>query len=256
MENHRLLCRALDILEIVSLRPKGLLFSEICDCISGPKSSLSVLAHTLERRGYLSYDEATSRYRIGVKSFETGIRFLEKNNLKRHISDILARMSRESNETVHLAILDRLDVIYLEKFESSHSIRMASAVGRRLPAYSTAIGKALLIGYEKEELRKFYQNVELERLQKNTIIDKEVLFDQIDMFRSSSITEEIEESTLGIRCVAAPIREKNKKVLAAVSIAVPIFRADDKLIENIVRIVRDGAAEISALVAYSDSNIF
>jgi len=247
-ETHRMLERALDILELAGQYENGLSLSEICNMLDMPKSSVHSLVHTLCKRKYLAYDKERQKYSIGVKTFEMGSRFLSSSGLRKEIIDAINKLAEECGETVHFGILDDGDVIYLHKCESKQQIRMASSVGKRLPAYSTAIGKALLSGLKDEEIKKLYPQNNFKKLTVNTINDINILLKQINEARLSGFAYEIEESTEGIRCVSAPIKNADNIVVAAISIAVPVYRANQEFINKLAAMVMDYAAVLSKLI--------
>lgn len=107
-------------------------------------------------------------------------------------------------ETCHFAVLDGKDALYLFKEESPEPIRMISSAGKRIPAYSTAIGKALLSRYTDEEIRKMYSDG-LKKLTENTITDMDELLSQIRKIRVDKMAYETEESSHNITCIAVPI---------------------------------------------------
>ena len=141
-------------------------------------------------------------------------------------------MTNVCMETSHFGILKGGDVLYLKKIDSPEPIRMTSRVGMRIPAYGTAIGKALLMDTEFLELKRLYPNG-LKALTENTITDFNDLANQLSEARLLGYTYEMEESTQYIRCFAVPIRKKGK-IVAAISVAIPIFRYTEER-EKLVR---------------------
>lgn len=218
---HRSTSRVLDILELVAANPSKYTLTEICELTASPKSSLYPILYTLTARHFLAVD-GNSRYRIDYSAFQVGNSYLSQMDFLEEVEKILTDLTGRSSETSHFAILAEGDVLYLKKIDSPEFIRMTSRVGNRMPAYGTALGKALLMDCELSDLQKLYPD-SLTPLTPNTITDLNVLLQQIHEARINGFTYEIEESTQYIRCYAVPVR-KNGHVVAAVSVAIPVFR--------------------------------
>lgn len=222
---HRVTERILDVLEIISSNSDGYTLTEICMKIDAPKSSMSPILHTLVQRQFLFIDNHL-HYKIDLMAFKIGNRYLENFNFMDEVQNALQNIVNICAETCHFAILIDGDVFYLKKIDSPEHIRMVSTIGKRIPAYGTALGKALLIDYSKRELQKLYPNG-LKSLTEHTITDFTVLEDQLNMAQTEGFTYEIEESNQYIRCISVPIR-KNHVIVAAISVAIPTFRYDEE----------------------------
>ena len=222
---HRSTSRALDILELVAANPSKYTMTEICNLMHSPKSSLYPILYTLTARHFLALDQ-NSRYRINFASFQVGNSFLSQFNFLGEVEKIMNHITDRCLEASHFAVLAEGDVLYLKKIDSPEPIRMTSHVGNRIPAYGTALGKALLIDHELSDLQKLYPEP-LPPLTPNTITDLHVLLEQLHEARTTGYTYEIEESTQYIRCFAVPIR-KNGQIVAAFSISIPLFRFSEE----------------------------
>lgn len=222
---HRSTNRVLDILELVAANPSKYTQTEICEILNAPKSSLFPILYTLVARNFLALD-SNSRYRIDYSAYLIGNSYLTQLNFLDEVEMVLKDLTEKCSETSHFAILVDGDVLYLKKIDSPEFIRMTSRVGTRIPAYGTSLGKALLMDYELADLQKLYHN-KLEPITPNTITDFHTLIRQIHEARINGFTYEIEESTQYIRCYAVPIK-KDGRVVAAISVAIPIFRYSDE----------------------------
>lgn len=228
MKRHRILEKSLLIIEYVS-QHNGVSLTELSEFAELSKSSAHALVHTMADMNYLSREERTGLYYIGLKSFEVGSRYVENNDIYRAAKEVLEGVSEASRETAHLAVLDGTDVVYICKHDSNQAIRMISYTGKRVPAHATAIGKALLTDYTNEELCRLYEGRNMERLTEHTITELDVLISQINQARMVGTAFEREESTAGVQCVAVPIHNREGKVVMAMSVSVPIFRSDDTM---------------------------
>lgn len=228
---HRSTTRVLDILELVSENSGKYTLTEICTITNSPKSSLSPILHTLVVRGFLSLTNDL-RYKVGQSAYQFSSAFLEQIDVMEEIEKIMTDITNVCSETSHFAILSGGDVLYLKKIDSTENIRMTSRVGKQMPAYGTAIGKALLMDTELPELKKLYSE-NLKPLSKNTLPTITELYKQLKEARRTGFTYEIEESNEYIRCFAVPIRQRNQ-IVAAMSVAIPIFRYNDD-VETLVK---------------------
>ena len=224
-QRHRMLEKALFILEYVAKYPEGVSFTQICTAMSIPKSSAHNLLFTFENMGYLQKNPEKGVYKIGLKAFETGSTFLENNGIYNYSRELLKSLVDEVGETAHLATLDGTDVLYINKFDCSHAVRMISNIGKRVPAHATAIGKAVLAARNDEEIKKIYPDENLLKMTKNTIVSRTKLLKELNEIRKNGFATEQEESTPGIRCIAILVDDYRMYPELSISIAVPLSRA-------------------------------
>lgn len=225
VKNHRMLEKALIILEYIASQPNGVSLTDICSRLQMAKSSAYTLLMTFVNMGYLK-KSTNNRFVIGMKPFEIGSKFVENNDFSLYSHDVLKELVSVVDETAHLAILDGSDVIYLSKYDCSHVVRMSSSVGKRIPAHATALGKALLSGKTDDEIREMYDSNKMKKITPNTIDNIDVLLQQLSEVRRTGFAFEQEESTLGVRCIAAPIRKNTGVIYLGLSISIPIIHKD------------------------------
>src|SRR2546428_5739899 len=136
--------RALRVLELLSESGSGLTLEELAGVARIPKSSLHRILAALRHRGFAAQQEESGRYFLGTEMLRAAFGFHDRLDLRALVHPLMVRLRDELNETVHMAVLDGGDVVYVDKVESSHPIKMTSVVGGRNPAHCTAVGKALL----------------------------------------------------------------------------------------------------------------
>ena len=249
MENkycHKPTLRVLNILRAVSQAQEGLSLTELSAQIGSPKSSLFPIVHTLTEEGFLTLQPAASRYRLGIAAFETGQKYVEQMDILQQIRSEMRRIVQTCYETCHFGILEQGDVLYLLKEDSPEPIRMVSSVGKRLPAYGTGIGKALLSGYTASRLKTLYPDG-LTAMTPFTITDFDVLANQLKQAAAEGIAYEREESNLHIQCVAVPL-QNNGKTVAALSVAIPTFRADEEKLGLAKRLLMESKQRLDRLL--------
>ncbi len=228
IKNHRMLEKALLILEYISEQPEGVTLPEICAHMQMAKSSAYSLLMTFVNMNYVKRG-ANGRFVIGMRPFEIGSRFIENSDFFLYSQDVLKELADTVKETSHLAVLDGSDVVYLSKCGSAPLVPMSSSIGKRLPAHATALGKALLSGMSDEEIRGLFPPGGMQQLTPRTITDPELLLSQLHEVRAQGFAYECEESSLGIRCIAVPVMERSGSVYLGLSLSVPAMRTQAEL---------------------------
>ncbi len=247
---HRATQRVIDILENISSRTEqGLSLSELSAQLAAPKSSLFPIIHTLCQNNLIAYNAQTGKYTMGFKTYELGSTYLQGSSVNSAIIEIMQGISSQCRETCFFGELIEGSVYYLFKTDSPESLRMVS-VGKKLPAYSCGIGKALLSDKTLEELTVLYPG-ELTPLTEHTITNVQILYQQLKTIRVQDIAFEKEESTRYIQCIAIPIR-KGGKVRAAMSVATPVFRYTPDKEAMIIGLLKQAQLKIEPLIAPAD----
>ncbi|ABR46727.1 Transcriptional regulator IclR-like protein [Alkaliphilus metalliredigens QYMF] len=229
-EEHRSTARVLDILKLLAFSDKGYSLTEISKLIGAPKSSLFPIVQTLHKRNFIALDQSSSKYTIGLNSFIVGSSYIEHLDIVSYIREEMKTIVASCSETCQLGILHKNEVLYIAKVDSSQPIRLISYVGKKIPAYATALGKALLSQFTDEEVQILYPEA-LVPYTENTIVNIKELIHQLQAVRKTKIAYEKEEVAEHIQCIAVPL-EKSNQIIAAISISIPIFRVNkEKLLE-------------------------
>ncbi|MGK5451314.1 IclR family transcriptional regulator [Streptomyces radiopugnans] len=246
--------RALDILELF-LDGDGILSApEITRKLGLPRTTVHELVTTLAARSYLvPVPEQPGRYRLGVRTYQLGSRYAEQLDLAAEGQQVARSVAETCDETVHVAILEGADVIYIAKVDSTHAVRMVSAAGRRLPAHCTSVGKMLLASLPPDELDARLPgpgDEPLRAMTENSITSPERLREALAEIRGRGVAVERRESNPDVSCVAAPVRDGTGKVVAALSISVPMIRWSEERRTELEALAVEGAAELSARLGY------
>ena len=178
---------------------------------------------------------------------------LNKMDLRKRVKPFLVKLQQETSETIHLAILDGKDVVYIDKEETSEIIRMHSEIGSRVDAYCTSLGKVLL-AYKDVDIYHLYAEEDLEKHTANTIIDKELLAEHLALVKRQGYAIDDEEQEPGIRCIGGPIFDYTGEVIAAFSIAGPINRMTEERVRSLTSIVLNYSRLISSSFGYIAEN--
>lgn len=229
--------RALELLDNIATHGPGTQL-QLAARLGIPKSSLHALLRTMTTHGWLDTDQTGSVYRLGIHCLTVSSAYLDGDPVLARAGAVMDEIAAATEETVHLGRLDGDDVIYTAKRESMHPLRMHSAVGRRLPAYSTSLGRAML-AEQPAHTRAAHIPDSITPLTTQTTTDKAALLEIIERAARVGYAVESEESCLGVRCfgVALPF---SRSTVDALSVAVPMSRLDksreDFIIETLLSV--------------------
>ncbi|MGI6286638.1 IclR family transcriptional regulator [Neomoorella humiferrea] len=244
------MAKALTILDLLAAHQGDMSLGEIARALDLPKSTLHGLLATLRDFGYLEQSPFDGRYRLGVRLFEIGNIVANNWDVRKVAAPHIQKLVDELEETVHLVVLDKGEVLYIDKRESRQSLRIVSQVGMRLPAHCTGVGKVLLAYLHPSEVKRIIATKGLARYTRHTITDPRQLEAELAKIREMGYAVDNEEIMDSLRCVAAPIRDHNGKVCAAVSVSGPVARLEGEKFRLAVEQVVRTAAEISAGLGY------
>ncbi|HPI98958.1 MAG TPA: IclR family transcriptional regulator [Synergistales bacterium] len=215
--------RALEIIEILNER-KELGITEIALSLDLDKSTVHRLINTLRHKGYVKQNILNQKYSNTFKLFEMGTLEVDRTGLIRRVNPFLEHLAHQTRETVNLAILEGKFTIYVDKRESSEVIRADLGVGRRYPAYSTSLGKAILAFLPEEKVIELFRDEKFVSFTSNTISSLDELLAQLKLIRRRGYAYDNEELINGLACVAGAIRNYDGSPLAAISVAFPRYR--------------------------------
>jgi len=248
---HNPTLRVLQILDLLTGSEEAMRLADISRALQIPKSTLLPILQTMVESRYLTKDSA-DRYLPGIALVGASAAAGTLHSPGKFIKTSLKELVEVFQETCYYGVLDGNRVLYLEKVDSPQPLRMLTAIGHRLPAYATGLGKALLMDHTQSQLERLYPQG-LAPLTEKTIRDIPALADQLAQAREEGYAWEIEESTDHIRCFAVPVR-KNGAVAGAVSMAIPLFRYKEEDKEGIISALQRTAQRLGALLQQADAN--
>jgi len=242
--------KVLRILELLDRSPAGLQLRDIARLTCLNKSTAHRFLKHLEGEGYLFRDD-TGAYIVGPKLARLGAGIAYHATLRKISRPVLTQLSRETRETVNLAVLDGHDVLYLEVLESSHSFRMASQPGMHRPPNCTALGKVLLAFLPGEQREEILPMLTFEHATPRTIPNLVRFRKELVRVVQQGYAMDDQETDMGARCVAAPVLDESGKVVAAISVSGPITRMSRDRIQAFAGATRKAARTISARLGHS-----
>jgi DNA-binding IclR family transcriptional regulator len=218
--------RTVELLEWLAATHERPTLGGLSAALGIPKSSLRAILRTLADRGWIETDPTGTRFGLGVHALLVGAAYVESDDVVALTRSTMDDLAAVTGETVHLARLDGTDIVYLAKRESRHPLRLFSAIGRRLPAFATALGKAILAEHEPGQVAA-HLPTPLPRLAPNTIADPTVLARELAATRERGYAVDREENTEGIRCWAVALPRTSPPV-DAISVSVPVLRLTEE----------------------------
>lgn len=240
--------RALIILEILQGEPDGLGVTELSTELKVSKSTAHRLLMSLLKKGFVQQDPENQKYRLGLKLIEFGQTVSNNIDIRKVASSHLRRLAEKTGETAHLVIQERSEIVYIDKIESSATIRMFSNIGKRAPMHCTGVGKAILAFLPQQEILDIVEDKGLEKFTHKTIINIETLLLHLEEIRNNGYSIDDEEHELGIKCAAAPIFNSKGEVVAGISVAGPIMRVTEDKLSAMAMEVLQTSQEISKLL--------
>jgi DNA-binding IclR family transcriptional regulator len=222
-ESVRAIERALSVLLCFSQDDPVLSLTQIAERLEIPKSTVHRYLATLEAARFVRRDEATGSYHLGYRFIEMASLVLQEADLERWAQPHLERLSAECGETVDLAVLDGAQVTYLQVIESPHRVKIAAAVGQRLPAFCTASGKAFL-AYLPDDQVYHILSQGMPRYTDSTRVSPADLHQDLRVTRERGFAISEQEYERDINAVAAPILDGNGCPVAVIAIAGPAYR--------------------------------
>ena len=238
--------KTLRVLKLFSMEKNVWSVQEIMQELGYHKSSVQRIVTTLEAEGFLSrVAEGKGLYRLGPVVLFLGNLAEVSTDLRSIAQPVMNRLVEMAQETAYLCVLDECQSLYVEIVECSQPIRIIHTVGKRNPLHCTGVGKILLSGMTEEGIDRVISERGLKAYTRNTISDRGLLLEEIERVKANGIAYDNEELDVGVRCVAAPIFNRDGNVAAALSISGPIQRFTLEKVPRIETMVKMAAAEIS-----------
>ncbi|MBR7825524.1 IclR family transcriptional regulator [Actinospica sp. MGRD01-02] len=237
------LSRALRLLNELGEGPRSL--DDLAALLDVHKTTVLRLLRTLEG-DRLVFRDAAYRYHLGAGLFALSSRALEQRPVRATAAPHLAALNRETGHTVHLAAYEGGEVVYIDKYDSRHPVRMYSRIGLRARLHCTAVAKVLLAGLPEAERRAVAGSIEYEAMTPNTLTGPEALLAELSRVAEQGYAVDHGEHETFINCVGAPIRDAGGRVVAAASISVPAVLLDFEQVLAVLPDLLKTTAAVSA----------
>lgn len=223
--NIRVLDRAFTILELLS-DGRARTVMEISKGAKIHVSTTFRLLSTLTYFNYIDRDES-DRYTLGLACLELARAYQAGNDLRKIALVEMENLRDDLKETVHLAVLNKMEIVYIEKLQGLHPVGLlGSQIGGRAPAYCTGVGKALLAYQDPNDIRSHFIGHEPQRFTPNTITHIDRLIAELEEVKKNGYSFDEQEHEIGVSCIAAPIFDMDGQVVAALSVSGPNIRME------------------------------
>lgn len=219
--------RANAVLRLVAAEPSKLKLAELTKRLGISKSTMFSLLHTMEAQDWLTR-ETNDTYSLGLHFGIMGNAYFQQYDLVGIFRKEAESSMRRLGESIQLARLEGLDVLYLAKVDATVPVQMVSGPGVRFPAHATGLGKMLLSGRERGELDRLFPDKSLTKLTDHTIGNKRELHKELDRIRREGYATDMQEGVMGFCCAAAPVYHPNGSMIAAISCSMPIHHWEGK----------------------------
>ena len=246
------LLKAIELLDYFDEKSE-LTLLDLVELSEMPKTTVFRLVSALETAGLLvkiKYSTHDVKYKLGLKLLELGQRVRDQMVYRDIALPHMRELNLKLNESVHLAVVEGDRAVYVEKFDSNKRIRLVIKIGDRAPLYAGSASKVLLANQDKQKRESFLENVNLKKITKNTIDNKELLRKELEKIREKGYgvsKEELYEGTIGFSC---PVKDNSGETIAALGVSLPVTEYSEEKGKQIIEETMQTAKEISYELGY------
>lgn len=228
--------------------------SEISRKVGLPKTTTHRMLTSLNKVGILNRNVVTGKYTIGPELYIIGSLYLSATDIIKAAEPVIKTVNDLTSETVNMGIFDKGNVTVVMKEESKYAFKFSLHVGSVLPAYASAMGKAFLSELPEEEINEIYPEEQLRQLTKKTITTRTALKEELQQVKRKGVSFNREGAHVGVEGIGSVIRDASGRVVAAMSLSVPVFRINDTSREQLAKLLKTSASLISYRLGYSDKD--
>ena len=244
--------RGIKILELIVER-KLVGVMEVASYFGINKSNAFRLLDTLRLNSLVEKDKITDKYKICAGILKLSNAFLD-NSAGKIIHPYLEKLVALTRENAHYCVFSNDRVIVIDQIKSTEVINITAQIGREEKMHCTSVGKVILSYLPEETRDRIIESIDLKPMTKHTIISKKILREQVNKIRNDGYAIDDEENVIGVRCIAAPIRNHRGEVNYCIGISAPSMRMELSMFPEFIKIVKDVAAEISTQFGYVENN--
>jgi DNA-binding IclR family transcriptional regulator len=241
--------RAVAVLEMLGESDTALSLAEVCQRLRLHKSTAHRSLMVLERSALIERTPE-NRYRLGLKLYELGNRAVEQVDLRARVHPYFRRLATRVGETVHLSVLQKTSIVYLDKVEPNRRVCVSSKTGTSNPVYCTSMGKAMLAFQPPEVIDQIVSKIRFVSYTSKTLTSRDALMKALERVRRRGYAIDDQEIEIGVRCIGAPIFDEQRNAIAAVSVSGPASRITaptmPEIAEHLLRCCRDISVSLGA----------
>ncbi|NML34272.1 IclR family transcriptional regulator [Paraburkholderia antibiotica] len=215
------------VLQLIADAPQPPNVAKLSAASGYPRPTVHRIVAALQAEGLIVATGSGTTFGLGPRLIDLASHSWERSDLRLAAVDALMTLRDLTSETIHLAVPSRGEMVYIEKLESPHAVRMASRIGTRVSLTSSSVGKAYLATLTAAERETLLRDAPLERFTEHTLTDLDAVRREIDATARRGYAEDREENEVSIRCYGAAICGPDGRALGCVSISMPTFRHRD-----------------------------
>ena len=219
--------KGLSVLQAFAHHGPSLTLSEISQITGMVPPTATRFIRTLEDLGYLVRDPNTKGYSLSPKILSIGFSFIENLDLRHRVSAPLLEITKQLNVDTACTILDQTEVVYIERFRSNSVVGLHLTVGSRLPAYTSAMGRAILAYMDPVEAEAIIDASNMQAHTNHTITEKSRLLERLEKVRRDGYAINQQELVMGMAAIAAPVMS-GSKVEGSFGASFPVQRLEEK----------------------------
>ena len=243
------LSKSMAVLDLVAAEGRPLGLVEVTERLGLAKPTVHRIMRQLEDEGLLRREPPRDRYIVGPRLCALSINALASAVQGSAVHAILADLVARIGETCNIGMLDRAEVVYVDRVECDWPLRLQLAPNSRLPVHCTAIGKLLLAFLDGQTREKLIESMAPTRFTENTITDPRRLEEECRAIRRDDYAVNDQEYHLGLIGVATPIRDDGGRVIAGLAMHGPLPRLDAGALRDHLPVLREAAIRIGAALA-------
>lgn len=237
--------RAARILETLADYPSlGLM--ELSEKVGLHKTTVHRLVASLMQNGFVEQDPDSKQYCISLKMFELGNKRVQNIDFLNVAKSMIRQLSVQINQTVHLVIEDKDEILYIDKYGVENEAKMRSKIGQKAPLYCTAVGKAILATRADHEIERYWGRIRPEKKTRQTITDLPAFLVEIETIRRQGHAIDNEEFEEGVVCIGCTFSSYKEHPAGAISISLPVEATGE--LPFYISQARESAEKISALL--------
>jgi IclR family transcriptional regulator, KDG regulon repressor len=233
------------LLKVFRSREADLGVSELARRLGLGKSTVHRMLTTLVAEGLIEQNPRTGGYRLGIVMFELGEAVRVHMDLHAAVGPVLGELRAQTGESSQVGVLDGHEVVYVDRLESAHSLRLFTETGRRVPVHCTSSGKVLLAYLPEARRQVVLRAAPFTALTPHTITDRSQFAAELDRVRRRGWAEAVNEREIGVASIAAPVRDISGEVIAAISIGVPLARCSVMALRRLAPVIMEAAEAAS-----------
>src|SRR5580693_241209 len=242
------------LLKVFRSRETDLGVSELARRLGLGKSTVHRLLTTLASEGLIEQNPHTGGYRLGLMMFELGQAVRVHMDLHAAVGQVLGDLRAQTGESSQVGVLDGHEVVYVDRLESAHSLRLFTETGRRVPVHCTSSGKVLLAYLPEARRQVVLRSAPFTALTPHTITDRSQFAAELDRVRRRGWAEAVNEREIGVASIASPVRDVSGEVIAAISIGVPLARCSVMALRRLAPVIVEAAEAASRRLGWSPEN--